>query len=185
MTNSNKDISTVKIIRKEGKIEFRISTSEKEILSNEAQKRNMTLSEFILTTLRKEILLGKVKEDFSSGATGDFSEVIKRIDLLEKSLHANLQENLETIKEMSAEYREDLLMYNTRDTIYWMLQQQQFQMKTHREIKDLLLLKDPALKEFLEETPRRMFTALDLALEKLQGEGKVILSDRGKIKWKK
>ena len=184
MSNSNKEVSDDEIIKKDARIEFRVNAVEKEIFEETAKENKMTLSEYIISTMRGEILKKKLIADIAPGK-GDYSEILKRIDQLKKSLSQNLSENLDLLKEMSAEYREDLLMHNNRDKVYWMLQQQKFQKKTHSEIKDLLIQEDPSLKDYLEESPRRLFTALDLALEKLAKEGSLILSDRGKIQWKK
>ena len=186
MSNSNKEFSDDEIIKKDTRIEFRINAAEKEIFETAAKEKNMTLSEYIISTLRGEILKEKIIQEIApAGGKGDNSIILKRIDQLEQALNQNLSENLSVLKELSAEYREDLLLYNTRDKVYWMLQQERFQKKTHREIKDLLIQEDKSLKEYLEETPKRMFTALDLALEKLHEEGRLILSDRGKIQWNK
>ncbi len=184
MSNSNKEVSNDEIIKKDARIEFRINAVEKEIFEEEAKKKKMTLSEYIIATIRGDILKKELIAEIAPGK-GDYSDVLKRIDQLEKSLSQNLTENLDLLKEISSEYREDLLMHNSRDKIYWMLQQQRFQKKTHSEIKDVLIQEDPTLKDYLEESPRRLFTALDLALEKLAKEGSLMLTDRGKIQWKK
>lgn len=184
MSNSNKEVSNDEIITKDARIEFRVNAVEKEIFEEAAKEKKMSLSEYIISTIRGDILRKKLIQEIAPGER-DYSDILKRIDQLEKSLNKNFSEKLDSLKEMSPEYREDLLMHNNRDKVYWMLQQQKFQMKTHREIKDLLIQEDPTLKDYLEESSGRIFTALDLALEKLEEEGLLILSDRGKIQWKK
>ncbi|HUT80671.1 MAG TPA: hypothetical protein VMZ29_05650 [Candidatus Bathyarchaeia archaeon] len=185
MSNSNKEVSDDSAVMKDARIEFRISTKEKEIFEEQAKNNKMSLSEYIISILRADVLKQDMLENLTPGGQGDYSIILRRIDQLEQALNQDLEENTSILKELSKEHREDLLMSNIRDKVYWMLLQTQFQKNTHKEIKELLIQKDLTLQEFLEESPGRMFTALDLALEKLQEDNICILSERGKVLWKK
>ncbi len=181
MSNSNKEVSIIK----DDKIEFRINKKEKKIFTEAAKKKHMTLSEFVITTLRGEILKDDLLSSFAPGAALQSPEILRKLEHLEQLIQKNHSENLNALQDINPEHKEDLLMKYAQDQIFWMLQKKEFQKPSHKELLELLRKNEPDLKPYLEESPQRLFTALDLALEKLIAAGIIEISRKGIIHWKK
>jgi len=163
---------------KDAQIHIRISTIEKNKFDKKAAELGMDLSTFILTAAREKVL----KQDLTPEVTDtsiDISAILKRLDQLEKLLTNRTTEIQKSIVNVSEEYRSDLLMNAATNQIYYMLQQEEFQLEDKEEIKNKLIIRDPKLAEFLEN---KLFSALDLALEKLEEDKFLYLSNKG-IKW--
>jgi len=163
---------------KDAQINIRISTIEKNKFDKKAAELGMDLSTFILTAAREKVL----KQDLTPEVTDtsiDISAILKRLDQLEKLLTNRTTEIQKSIVNVSEEYRSDLLMNAATNQIYYMLQQEEFQLEDKEEIKNKLIIRDPKLAEFLEN---KLFSALDLALEKLEEDKFLYLSNKG-IKW--
>ncbi len=165
---------------KDAHIHIRISATEKSKFVDTAKEQGMDLSTFFLTAAREKVL----KLEIAPGAApGEMTNLIKKMDQLEKLVLQSNNDILEAIQEVSPEEREDLLLAAATDKVFWMLQQEKFQEDTRDKIKLLLQQSDPKLIEYLEETPKRLFTALELALEKLEQEG-ILQIGRKTIHWK-
>jgi len=162
---------------KDANIHIRISTTEKNKFLELAKAEGLDLSGFFMTAAREKAY----RKDYPAAAA-DNSVLIKRIDQLEKMVLQSNQGIISILEEKTQEEKEDLLLYAAMEKIYWILQQKQYQRDTREELKLLLQQLDPKVSEYLEETPRRLFSALDLALEKLEGEGKIRIG-RKNITW--
>ena len=163
---------------KDTQLHIRISTTEKEKFRELAEKEGMDLSTYFLTAAREK----KLKLELRSAAPGETGKLLERMDQLEKQVMRSNKDLLVALQEVTPGEREELLLAAATDKVYWMLQQEQFQEETKEEVKIKLLQIDPRLVECLEESNSQLFTALDLALERLEKEEKVKIG-RDKLKW--
>ena len=155
---------------KEDNIHIRISTTEKEKFRELGKKEGLDLSGYFLTAAREKAYRKDFPQEISSG---DNSVLIKRIDQLEKMVLQSSQEIMSILEATTSDEKEDLLMHAAMEKIYWILQQEQYQRDTREELKLLLQELDQKLTEYLEESPTRLFSALDLALEQLEKDKKI------------
>ncbi|MHA1124738.1 MAG: hypothetical protein ACTSO7_17535 [Candidatus Heimdallarchaeota archaeon] len=179
MPNSNKEVST----NKNTSIEFRINDKEKEKFIAAAENENKTLSEYIITTIREKILQQDIIRDFSP--SGNNERLLERLRQLEIIIQENHSKSIDAIKQISPEHKEDLLMKQAQDKIFWMLHQEEYQKENFKETIEYLKEKEPSLKPYLEESSERLFTALDLAIEKLAAEKILKIARNGYFIWKK
>jgi len=180
MSNLNKEVST----NKNTSIEFRINDKEKEKFIEAAKNENMTLSEFIITTIREKILKQDIIKEFSP-SSGNNELLLERLRQLEIMIQENHSKSIDAIRKISPEHKEDLLMKQAQDKIFWMLHQEEYQKENFKETIEYLKKKEPSLKPYLEESSERLFTALDLAIEKLAAEKILKIARNGYFVWKK
>ncbi|MHA1435893.1 MAG: hypothetical protein ACTSO7_18805 [Candidatus Heimdallarchaeota archaeon] len=178
MSNSNKEVST----NKNTSIEFRINDKEKEKFIAAAEKENKTLSEFIITTIREKILKQDIMKDFSP--SGNNEVLLERLRQLEIMIQENHSKSIDAISKISPEHKEDLLMKQAQDKIFRLLHQEEYQKESFKETIDYLKIKEPSLKPYLEESSKRLLTALDLAIEKLAAEKILKIARNGYFIWK-
>ena len=153
---------------KDAHIHIRISTTEKKKFLELAKAEGLDLSGFFMTAAREKVY----RKDYPAAAA-DNSVLIKRIDQLEKMVLQSSQEIMSILEATTPDEKEDLLMHAAMEKIYWILLQLQYQRDTREELKQLLLELDPKISEYLEESPTRLFSALDLALEQLEKDKKI------------
>ncbi len=182
MSNSNKKDSDEKeVIKKEEKIDLRISTIEKELFKEEAKKRTMNLSEFIMSTMRLEIR-GKQRAAGPIVDNALLQQIIERLEKLEKLVSTgNLK--LNTIADAADFDFRDIEKITHVEFICKLLQLKEFKKKTQEEILRSILEKYPDMGPIIEPSPNKLYTPLDLAIRRLEKEGSLRISSQGNFNW--
>ena len=182
MSHENKKDSKQRKKYKDDKIELRISATEKEIFKEEAEKRNMDLSSFILTTMRMEIRGARKKGTSIGDYSPQLQQLQEKIEELEKSILLGNQK-IDHLQDTIQLSEKELQNIAEIDQVHRLLQIKQFQKKTREEILQEIIAIYPELRFKLESSPGKLYTPLDQALQKLEREGKIRINTRGNITW--
>ncbi len=179
---NKKDSDEKEVIKKEEKIDLRISSREKELFREEARKREMNLTEFILSTMRLEVR-GKQRAAGSGVDNLMLQQIIERLEKLEKLVQTgNLK--IDTLSDAAEFDVSDNEKITHVEFLYKLLQLKEFRKKTQEEILKSIIEKYPDMKSVIEPTPDKLYTPLDLAIRRIEKEGLVKISTNGNFHWK-
>ncbi|RLI70130.1 MAG: hypothetical protein DRP02_08805 [Candidatus Gerdarchaeota archaeon] len=189
MNNMNskikKDLYQKKKETKDVTIQFRITQTEKEFFEKIASNMGLNISDYFRFAGRAYARFEEIRTTGKRLQTKEQmiqQELLERLSKLEKLILEN-RATIKTTPQISPEENDYYKLEWAIEKITRLLQNKKFQLKSSKEIAEALKEEDPSLKEFLDRTTQRAFSALDIALDRLEGEGKIRMGNKGRISW--
>lgn len=165
-------------------IQFRITQTEKEIFEKLAKSLGLNISDYFRFSGRS---YARFEEIRTAGKRvkempGISDELIKKLSNLEKLILEN-RSTIKNLQQVSPEEEDYYKVEWSIEKIMRLLQEGDFQLTDTKAIAAAIEEEDQTLKEFLDRTTQRAFSALDIALDRLEGKGKIKIGNKGKITW--
>jgi len=183
-SKNKKDFHEEKREIKDVTIQFRITQTEKEFFEALAKEMGLNISDYFRFSGRA---YARFEEIRTAGKRikempGIPEELLKGLSKLELLILEN-RSTMKALQKLSPEEEDYYKVEWAIEKILRLLQKQEFQMKGSKEIAAALEKEDPSLKEFLDRSTQRAFSALDIALDRLEGERKIKIGNKGIISW--
>ncbi len=175
---NNKKKETIK----DSFVHIRISGKEKEFFETKAKEEGINISNYFLFAARAYARFSELRKPRKRDVPGVSEDLLLSLNKIEKLI----LENRSTMKVKQDLIPEEDDYYKVEwsiEKILRLLQEPEFQLKESNAIAAALKKKDPALDEFLDRSGQRAFSALDIALDRLEGKGKIKIGNKGIITW--
>ncbi len=167
---------------KDSFVHIRISKKEKEFFETKAVEEGINISNYFLFATRAYARFSELKKPRKRDVPGVSEDLLESLSKIEKLILEN-RSTMKAMQDLSPEEEDYYKVEWSIEKILRLLQEPEFHLKESNTIAAALKKKDPTLDEFLDRTGQRAFSALDIALDRLEGEGKIKIGNKGIITW--